>query len=138
LKTPKSTPKDDARVALPSAFKRRLIKWKDKEFRHAYAVSSVEQGVAWQIRANRDHRGLSQKELAERLGTNQSAVSRLEDPEYGAHSLDTLLRLAEVFDCALSVKFISYEQLAEESADLRPERLVATSFDEDVDLTKAS
>lgn len=80
--------------------------------------AAIEQGVAWQIRVNRKLRGLSQKDLATALGTQQSAVSRIEDPEYGAHSLDTLIQIAKVFDCALMVKFAPYSTLAADSEHL--------------------
>lgn len=80
--------------------------------------AAIEQGVAWQISINRNLRGLSQTKLAGILGTKQSAISRLEDPEYGAHSLDTLIQIAKAFDCALMVKFVSYSVLAEDSENL--------------------
>lgn len=97
-----------------SALERRP-EWKDREYREAYMEAAVEQGVAWQIRINRQKRGLSQKALASAIGTQQSGVSRLEDPEYGGHSLETLVNIAKAFDCALAVKFISYSQLASEA-----------------------
>lgn len=105
--------------------------WRDPEYRKAYLTASIEQGLAWQIRANRKARDLSQEELARLLGTQQSAVSRLEDPEYGAHSLDTLISIANVFDCALSVRFIPYSALARESEDLSPEALFAAPFSDE-------
>ena len=37
---------------------------------------------------------LTQAELAERIGTTQSVVSRLEDADYDGHSLSTLCRIA--------------------------------------------
>lgn len=94
--------------------------------------ASVEQGIAWQIRANRLARELSQVKLAELLGTTQSAISRLEDPEYGCHSMESLTKLANVFDCALSVKFISYAELARDSVDLSPESMVVPTFSAEV------
>lgn len=106
----------------------RLEKWKDKEYRHGYMVASIEQGVAWQIKVNREVRGLSQGDLASLLGTGQSAISRLEDPTYGAYSIDTLVKIADSFDCALSVRFVPYSELARQSADLSPEALIAEPF----------
>lgn len=94
--------------------------------------ASVEQGIAWQIRANRKAKGWTQEQLALTLETTQSGISRLEDPEYGTHSIDTLLKLANAFDCALSVRFIAYSRLAEESVDLSEANLVAKGFDEEV------
>lgn len=105
--------------------------WVDREYRQAYAEAAVEQGTAWQIRANRKARGWSQDELASKLETFQSAVSRLEDPEYGKHSIETLIAVANAFDCALSVRFVSYSALALESLDLSPEAMVVPSYDEE-------
>jgi transcriptional regulator with XRE-family HTH domain len=93
-------------------------KWANREYREAYMEAAVEQGVAWQIKINRTRRKMSQKMLAQALGTTQSAVSRMEDPEYGAHSLETLRQLAKIFDCALIVKFAGYSVLARESRRL--------------------
>jgi len=90
--------------------------------------AAVEQGIAWQIRINRRGRGMSQAQLAEKLGSKQSAISRLEDPEYGAHSLETLLALARIFDCALIVKFAGYSALAAESESLTEAHQYAPSF----------
>jgi transcriptional regulator with XRE-family HTH domain len=102
--------------------------WYEDDFREAYLVASIEQGIAWQIRVNREGRHLSQSELAKMIGTRQSSVSRMEDPEYGNHSLGTLIKLANAFKCALSVKFVAYSQLALESTDLSPQALFAAPF----------
>lgn len=106
----------------------RRPEWKDREYREAYMEAAVEQGVAWQIRINRQKRGLSQKSLASAIGTQQSAVSRLEDPEYGGHSLETLMQIAKAFDCALAVKFVSYSQLASEAERLTEGEQYACPF----------
>ena len=102
--------------------------WRDTDYGQAYLSASIEQGLAWQIRANRKAREWSQEELASRIGTQQSAVSRLEDPTYGAHSLETLTSLAHAFDCALSVKFVAYSRLAADSEDLSQEAMYAAPF----------
>lgn len=105
--------------------------WLDPEFRQGYMEASVEEGIAWQIKANRRGRKISQKELAVRIGSKQAAISRLEDPTYGKYSLETLIKVAHAFDCALSVRFISYAKLAIESADLSPTALYAEGFSSD-------
>lgn len=110
----------------------RYPEWQDQEYRHAYLSASIEQGLAWQIRANRQARKLTQQQLAEALGTQQSAISRLEDPEYGAHSIETLISIANIFDCALSVRFIPYSTLSRESEDLSPEALYADPYSEEI------
>ncbi len=105
--------------------------WQDVEYREAYAEAAVEQGIAWQVRINRERRGLTQSDLAARIETQQSAVSRMEDPEYGAHSLQQLVKVAHAFDCALLVKFVSYTVLARESECLSPDQLFAPSYTEE-------
>lgn len=76
--------------------------------RDAYLQAEVITALTQQIRAIRLQRGWTQRELAQRLGTTQAAVSRLEDPSYGRLSLGTLLDLARVFDAGLQVKFVSF------------------------------
>lgn len=90
--------------------------------------AAIEQGVAWQIKINRKLRNMSQVDLGTTIGTQQSGVSRLEDPEYGAHSLDTLKQVAKAFDCALLVKFVSYSDLARESENLSETDQYAAPF----------
>ncbi|WP_197507061.1 helix-turn-helix domain-containing protein [Mitsuaria sp. 7] len=90
--------------------------------------AAIDQGVAWQIRINRQARGLSQSQLAAAIGSRQSAISRVEDPEYGSHSLDTLISLAKAFDCALIVKFAPYSALAAESSSLSEEDQFAAPY----------
>ncbi|MFP3643375.1 helix-turn-helix domain-containing protein [Paraburkholderia sp. SIMBA_054] len=103
--------------------------WAEREFREAYMSASIEEGLAWQIRANREGRHLTQKQLGESIGTTQTGIHRFEDPEYGKHSIDTLVKIAHAFDCALSVRFVPYSQLAVESEDLSPEALYATPYE---------
>ncbi len=108
------------------------VEWAEKEYRHAYLEESIEQGIAWQIKLNRKARGWSQAELAKMIGTQQSAISRLEDPCYGGHSLETLTSIAHAFDCALMVKLISYGQLAVESERLGELDQIAMSYEDEI------
>ena len=107
-------------------------KWRDAEYRRAYLLASIEQGIAWQIKTNRTARGLSQADLAGALRTEHSAVSQLEDPACGGYTVDTLLKLAEAFDCALSLRFVPFSELACESQDLSPQALYAAPYSEEI------
>lgn len=107
-------------------------KWGKEEYRQAYMEAAVEQGIAWQIKINRERRNLSQSTLARLIGSQQSAISRAEDPSYGRHSLDTLVKVAHAFDCALQVKFVPYSKLARDSVDLSPATLYAPSYSEEM------
>jgi len=54
--------------------------------------------VAQVVYDARKQAGLTQVQLARRLGTTQSVISRLEDSDYGAHSLSMLRRIARALD----------------------------------------
>jgi transcriptional regulator with XRE-family HTH domain len=64
--------------------------------------------IADKVAERRQEMGLSQRELAELVGTTQSAIARLERGGRPPR-IDTLLRIAEALDCDLVV-------------DLRPRR----------------
>lgn len=60
--------------------------------------------VARMIKDMRERAGLSQAELAEAIGTGQSAISRLEDADYEGHSLRMLQKIADVLEQKLIVE----------------------------------
>ncbi len=64
--------------------------------------------IATEIHELREKRGLSQRELAERLGTTQSAVARLEAGNVSP-SLPTLDRVAEALGVELVVSFVDLD-----------------------------
>ena len=51
---------------------------KDPEFKKEYDALELEYSIIAQVIKKRLDRGLSQKQLAEKIGTKQSAISRLE------------------------------------------------------------
>jgi ribosome-binding protein aMBF1 (putative translation factor) len=59
--------------------------------------------IAEQVQAQRTARSLSQRELAELVGTTQSAIARLEAGGRPPR-IDTLLRIADALDCELTVE----------------------------------
>lgn len=50
----------------------------DPEFKKEYDALEIEYSIIAQVIQKRLDRGLSQKQLAEKIGTKQSAISRLE------------------------------------------------------------
>jgi ribosome-binding protein aMBF1 (putative translation factor) len=60
--------------------------------------------VATQIFEARMAAGLTQKQLAGRIGTRQSVIARLEDADYSGHSLSMLRRIATALGCSLAVE----------------------------------
>ena len=59
--------------------------------------------IAIEIFDLRQRAGLTQKQLADKIGTTQSVISRLEDADYRGHSLEMLRRIAEALNCRLEV-----------------------------------
>ncbi len=62
--------------------------------------------IAGQIYDLRTQAQLSQTELAKRVGTTQSVISRLEDADYEGHSLTMLRRIARALNCRIEVRFV--------------------------------
>lgn len=111
-----------------SVTKKLLDKLRRKPYREAYVEENVRTGIAYQIRALREARGWSQKKLAEVLGKPQSVLSRIEDPDYGKLSLQTLLEVAAAFDVALLVQFADFPEFIQRMANVSPEALDKQSF----------
>jgi transcriptional regulator with XRE-family HTH domain len=106
----------------------------DKEIRDSYVSDHISIGIPLQIRALRLQKGRewTQKELADLAGMKQERISAIENPNYkNAFTLSTLLRIASAFDVALIVRFAPISELVKWELSLSPEKLEATSFDED-------
>lgn len=110
--------------------------WNDLQYRQATLEAELEQGISWQVRINREERGWKQLDLGKKMGTGQSAISKLENPEGGDIQLSTLIKAAHAFDCALLVRFVSYSEFKAAIADVRPDRLLACDFASEKDQPK--
>ena len=62
--------------------------------------------IAEQIYTLRKQAGLSQQQLADLVGTTQSAISRLEDADYDGHSLAILRKVGMALQHRVQVQFI--------------------------------
>lgn len=71
--------------------------------------------IAEKIRVLREANGLSQRELARRVGTTASVICRLENADYEGHSLAMLQRIAEAMGKRVEIRFLNL------SASCRPE-----------------
>lgn len=101
----------------------------NKEFRENYVAENVRRGLAYQIRALREERGWLPAEFARQAGLPQSNISRWENPTYGKFNLSTLIEIASIFDVALSVRFVGFEELLTSLSDLRPQTLAVPSYE---------
>jgi ribosome-binding protein aMBF1 (putative translation factor) len=78
----------------------------DEELRALIDEETVNAEVAQMIYAARTLAGLTQKELAERLGTRQPVIARLEDADYAGHSLSMLQRVAAALGKSLEIRLL--------------------------------
>lgn len=68
---------------------------KDPKLQELYEEEKINFQAALAIHRAREAAGLTQGQLAKRLGTTQSVISRLEDADYEGHTLKMLERIAE-------------------------------------------
>ncbi|MCG6917550.1 MAG: helix-turn-helix domain-containing protein [Deltaproteobacteria bacterium] len=78
----------------------------DSEFKKRFEQAGEAWEVAIQLAALRKARGLSQKQLAGKIGTSQQQISRLESPSYQGHSLSMLRRVVEALGGSLKVEIL--------------------------------
>ena len=64
-----------------------------------------EMALGQKIRRVREEAGMTQKHLAKKIGTQPSAISRIEDADYDGHSLSLLQRVADALDMLLLIDF---------------------------------
>lgn len=77
----------------------------------AYEQEEVNAEIARKLFDLRTKAGLSQRQLAERVGTSASAICRLEDADYEGHSLSLLKRIAEALDRRVELRFVPARKL---------------------------
>ena len=70
------------------------------------ANARINQEVAQMIYDARTKARLSQRELAERIGSRQSVIARLEDADYAGHSLSMLQRIGNALGQRLELRFV--------------------------------
>lgn len=77
---------------------------KDRAFAERFRKAGEAWEVAVQLADLRKKSGISQKELAQRAGTSQQQISRLESPSYEGHSLSMIRRVADALGAAVLLK----------------------------------
>lgn len=78
----------------------------DPEQETAYEEHLANAEIARKIFDLRNDAGLSQRELAKRIGTSASVICRLEDADYDGHSLSMLQRIAACLDKRVEIRFV--------------------------------
>lgn len=86
-------------------------RWDDVKTKRRAPAANVRAGVEQDLALGqliydlRTEAGLSQRELADRMGTTQSVISRLEEGGGARNRIDTLARVASALDRHLVVSF---------------------------------
>jgi ribosome-binding protein aMBF1 (putative translation factor) len=75
---------------------------KSATYRKSFGRTLHQIDLALLVREMREDAGLTQTELAKKVGTTQSVIARLEGAEYTGHSLTMLERIAAV--CGIALK----------------------------------
>ena len=78
---------------------------KDKEFRKYFDEEGRKLEIGYKIAQLRNKLGLSQSQLAEKIHTSQTVISRLESGDYWQCSLRTLEKIALATDTHLNISF---------------------------------
>lgn len=85
----------------------------DQEREASLNAEQVNAEVAQTVYDLRTQAGLTQIELADMVGTSQSAISRLEDADYEGHSLSVLNRIAKALNQKVTVLMTAQDPEAE-------------------------
>jgi transcriptional regulator with XRE-family HTH domain len=94
-----------------SRYQRLVDRLKDAFYRRAFLAEHLQRSLPMQIRAMREQRGWTQAELAKRCGKSQAWICKVESPDYGRFSLQTLVDVAAGFDVAFTARFVPYSEL---------------------------
>ena len=88
-------------------FKKLKDQWlKDPEVRKEYDDLEAEFQLAAEIIKARTKAKITQAELAKKIGTKSTAISRLESPNYGKASISMLKRVAQALGCDLQIRLV--------------------------------
>jgi len=80
---------------------------KDEVFRNEYEAFAPAYTLISELLLARQHSGLTQESIAQKIGTAKSAVSRLESDGKHIPSKTTFRKYAEAVGCELEIKLVS-------------------------------
>ncbi len=78
----------------------------DQELIDSFEDELLNARVARHLYHLRTEAGLTQQQLADRVGTTASVICRLEDADYDGHSLSMLRRIADALDKRVEILFV--------------------------------
>ena len=90
----------------------------DKTYSEAFVEAEIATTIPFQIRAMRQERDWTQKDLADKTGQHQKTISDFENPDIGPQSITSLRKIAAAFDVGLIVRFAPFSELVDWSVNL--------------------
>jgi ribosome-binding protein aMBF1 (putative translation factor) len=78
----------------------------DKKLAIRVARQSLNYSLAEEIHRARQEVGMTQSQLAQAIGTQQSVIARLEDADYQGHTVTMLRKISSAIGMELQIKFI--------------------------------
>ena len=84
------------------------------------AEAEANDTVARKIYHLRKRAGLTQLQLANLVGTTTSVICRLEDADYGGHSLAMLRRIANALDKRVELRFVNASRKPQNQSSREP------------------
>lgn len=84
----------------------------DPKFYERLEEEQLNAEIAQTIYDLRTAAGLTQRQLAERIGTHAPVISRLEDADYRGHSLTMLRKIARALNRRIEVRFVAASRTA--------------------------
>jgi len=103
----------------------------DEDYRNSYSESFMNSYVAAQIKILRETYPLTQAELADKIGTQQPGVARLENVNYSAWKVETLRKIARALDVRLKITFEEFGTLIDDVEGFNREAILRAPFDRD-------
>ena len=83
----------------------------DPKLVEEYEEEVINADIARKVYDLRTKAGLSQRQLAKKIGTTASVICRLEDADYEGHSLSILKRIAEALNKRVEIRFVPAKRL---------------------------
>jgi hypothetical protein len=110
--------------------------WDDHEYRHAYVEAAIEQGLSHQVRFNRNIKGWTRQQLADATDVPVEVIDAVEDEQLHYFTgekdhIEALLAIGKAFDIALSVTYVSFDELREAADHLSLGDVTIPSYGEE-------
>lgn len=114
----------------------------DPEFQRQYRLQKPYYDLLLEVIKRRKDLNLTQSELAARVGTNQSAISRIESGNHNAR-LSTLIEIAEALQAKLEIRLVPFLDWDDEecwrplfTSTASPQKIAAPEYQETVSSTR--